>query len=365
MNLFKRKKKQEPARETHSSELLKKAIEAGDLATVITFFDTPEKTEKYISCQLSTASFPLRLAAYHAKKDIILFLLGMGADVNMRSPQDGEPAISRAINEDHMDIMRLLLDKGAHIDDAIRHAIAAKKGTALMILQEEYKATTQPADILKIAAENKNMDMINDMLDAGAPVDTPLDSSSNLMIRAAAWNNMPLLGRVFLPERINAQQVSGFTALHHAFKNKNYDMAKFLIDHGARFDIQNKEGKTALDLALEAGDSYAALCTGPGIARGEESWQLLGADKVLFTGNYKTAERKICEIFNFSAQEKLTTVTDLADGKVAHFRVSFGDLADKALEDAYAAYAAAGGKIAREDALNFSGTRLVFKPKPE
>lgn len=41
------------------------------------------------------------------------------------------------------------------------------------------------------------------------------------------------------------------TALHHAARNGHLRCLKVLIDAGARVDVKNKEGKTALTIAVE------------------------------------------------------------------------------------------------------------------
>lgn len=44
------------------------------------------------------------------------------------------------------------------------------------------------------------------------------------------------------------------TALHHAARNGHLRCLKVLIDAGARVDIKNKDGKTAMQIAFEMGE---------------------------------------------------------------------------------------------------------------
>ena len=44
------------------------------------------------------------------------------------------------------------------------------------------------------------------------------------------------------------------TALHHAARNGHLRCLKVLIDAGARVDIKNKDGKTAMQIAFERGE---------------------------------------------------------------------------------------------------------------
>ena len=48
------------------------------------------------------------------------------------------------------------------------------------------------------------------------------------------------------------------TALHHAARNGHLRCLKVLLDSGAKVDVKNKEGKTALQIALEKGEYESA-----------------------------------------------------------------------------------------------------------
>ena len=52
------------------------------------------------------------------------------------------------------------------------------------------------------------------------------------------------------PNRLNK---NGQTLLHIAVAEQNSEAARILLDHGAKYDIPNREGKTALDVALTGG----------------------------------------------------------------------------------------------------------------
>lgn len=48
---------------------------------------------------------------------------------------------------------------------------------------------------------------------------------------------------------INAQNKRGDTPLHYTVRRNVFDMAKTLLEAGARYDIQNKNKFTVLDIA--------------------------------------------------------------------------------------------------------------------
>ena len=53
------------------------------------------------------------------------------------------------------------------------------------------------------------------------------------------------------PELLNAQADDGFTALMSAVYIENIDIVNALIEAGAELDIPDKEGETALSMAIE------------------------------------------------------------------------------------------------------------------
>jgi ankyrin repeat protein len=53
---------------------------------------------------------------------------------------------------------------------------------------------------------------------------------------------------------INAQQHKGWTALHEVVHQKNEELTRYFLAHGADPKVQNDEGKSAIGLAAEEGN---------------------------------------------------------------------------------------------------------------
>lgn len=51
------------------------------------------------------------------------------------------------------------------------------------------------------------------------------------------------------PEIVNAQDKYGFTALHNAMPEEEFEIIEYLIEKGADVEIQNEDGVTPLHLA--------------------------------------------------------------------------------------------------------------------
>jgi ankyrin repeat protein len=63
------------------------------------------------------------------------------------------------------------------------------------------------------------------------------------------------------PQVLDSRDGDGMTSLHHAARNGNAALVEYLIDKGAKTEIQNNQGKTPLHLAatFDRKDAVAAL----------------------------------------------------------------------------------------------------------
>jgi ankyrin len=156
--------------------------------------------------------------------DLIKALIAHGADLNARLtkkiPLRGQPSFDgrwantvgatpfwRAAQSDDVAVMHLLMEKGA--DPKIA---TADKTTPLMAAAGVGWSDGQSHGSQKDAPEAIKM-----CLDAG--------------------------------DDVNAINDSGYTALHGAaFRGAN-EVIQFLVDHGARMDVKNKEGRLAVNMA--------------------------------------------------------------------------------------------------------------------
>ena len=62
---------------------------------------------------------------------------------------------------------------------------------------------------------------------------------------------------------MNTQTIHGGTPLMRAMESSRVDLVRFFLDRGAKTDLKNKSGRTALDIAYEWGDRDTLL-----VARG-------------------------------------------------------------------------------------------------
>jgi ankyrin repeat protein len=184
--------------------------------------------------------------------EIINALLAAGADPNValsaRRPEAGsggrfsDPMLStgttplyRATMNNDMEVIRVLLDKGAspNIFDM---------GITPFLLAAGVEAGGLGGGGGRGAGAGggaaPNTALLDLFLAHGADVNTQVTgrlSYSMRLSRSAGWPN-----------------IEGLTALHAAVQSGRTDMVHYLLDHGARTDIADWSGRTVIDLAKGA-----------------------------------------------------------------------------------------------------------------
>ena len=166
-------------------------------------------------------------------------LLDNGTDVKAKT-LDGETAIHWATAESHVKVVQLLLDQNPHVI-----SIDNDGRTAL------HWATIRCNEALvKLLATHREGSFL--------PVrDAYGWTALYLAVRMAEWNGdaSKAIAQTLLREHSDPdiQICSGKTALHDAAAFDLVDLAQLLLQHGARTDIKDGDGKTASDRAVENG----------------------------------------------------------------------------------------------------------------
>ena len=126
----------------------------------------------------------------------------------------------------------------------------------------ELRTTKQQVYKFRCAAENGDVEKVNQMLQDGMPVDVACDHFGYTAFLVAARYNRPDVARRLLQEGadINAQTKHGDTSLHLVAMNNSLDFAQLLVEKGADFKLRNKMNETPLDCAL--GDEVKFLLLG-------------------------------------------------------------------------------------------------------
>ncbi|HEY2149889.1 MAG TPA: ankyrin repeat domain-containing protein [Vicinamibacterales bacterium] len=246
----------------------------------------------------SGQSTPLLFAVAEGRVDVTMLLLDAGADANDASPA-GESALLVAVHSGHDDCATLLLRRGAdpnasgagytalhaavlrgsgsmvktlllrgaRVDARIAHGTTTIRAGRGFVLPETLVGGTP----FLLAAKFLELDIARQLVAAGADPQSALaDHTTALMLAAGLFEAGPLFDRrerildqpdsgepaaldmvqwlLGLGGDVNATNTRGDTALHGAAARGYRSVVQALIAGGARLEITNAKGATALDV---------------------------------------------------------------------------------------------------------------------
>ncbi len=180
---------------------------------------------------------PLLWAIDKGEFEVADWLIKNGADVNETSKFGGSalkklcyPLLTENIEEaDRLNMMEQLLEKGAQIDEKTLRLYIQFDQLASFKLLLNYDSKSITSKIFKIAFEKKDRAYVNELLKK-----CPSDNAPKLL--ESAMINVKNIedAKVLLAHGalINTV-VDGVSCLSYSARDGNYDLVKFLIEHGA------------------------------------------------------------------------------------------------------------------------------------
>jgi ankyrin repeat protein len=188
----------------------------------------------------------------------VRMLVGAGANVNARSKMGRTPLFLAAANDGSSATVKLLLERGAKVEDQALVAAAAANDLANIRLLIEKGANVNAKDEagrtpLMFAAGNGNLKAIDLLIGKGADVNA-ISAEKSEMVK-----NGPIA-------------LGNLTALMLAVPSGGPEVAKALLDAGAKVDAEDVRHMTALMLAV-ATDHADARTVRLLIERGADPWK--------------------------------------------------------------------------------------------
>ena len=219
---------------------------------------------------------PIHLAARLADLDILSALIEKGADVNAKSA-DGETAILTALDTDpDGSVVKLLLQKGADINTVDKQGFSvldrAAKGNYSCIVADLLKLGPDVGKcwyegLLFYTASQGNLDFVRGLLKKGfSPNSVRAGKMPHHM--ASEQGHAEALHELLVNNcLINEMAFGGRTALELSVKNRSFNTAKLLIQHGASLDVSPSRTPKPFWLSGTASDLKMAILksANPGI----------------------------------------------------------------------------------------------------
>ena len=239
----------------------------------------------------SSKHTPLMLACHSRNMETINFLLNKGADVNLQDHR-GYTALHHAVESKNFDVVRCLVHNRADVN-----LFTSYKDTPLMLACKSHNMDTinfllnKGADVnlqdqdgytaLHHAVQRTNFDAVSCLVDNRADVNLFTSSKQTPLMMACQSHDLAIINFLAINKGtdVNLQDRNGQTALHFAssdscywliqnladvnmcdnhnctplmLASRNTDVKKvaMLIENGAKVDLQDVDGNTALHHAM-------------------------------------------------------------------------------------------------------------------
>lgn len=207
---------------------------------------------------------PLYLAIMHGKEDMVKRLLGL-ANIDLSDETNRTNLLTLAIARGHENIAKLLIEKGLE-RDGLQIYMAVEKGQrdVLHMLIEKgvdtaeinYASGRHLKRPLHIAVTRQDREMVEILLRNGADPKTKAKDTGSVLACIADSRELGFLEFIVpLLPNLNEVDEDGFNLLHYATLKGNAPLVTLLRQSGADLTIQDKNSRTAIDIANETHQS--------------------------------------------------------------------------------------------------------------
>ena len=262
-------------------------------ATIGQFYDLLDRGGYDANQTMDDGSTGLHIAAEHGRADHIDILVERGADLDLRT-DDGTTALMIAMAGKRFDTAKQLLVAGANPNLAREDGefplhYAAQQGNPDIVqalldngaLANALHADTgkSPLDVASARNDRDRDAIVRLLIDGGAEHRVHLEEIPNIVATDGGIDKLEEALRN--DADVNEATGDGITGLHVAAELNRGDYAELLLENGAKPDLQDNQGRTALMIAIEAAHDYPAVVqallfegANPNLARSDGSFPL-------------------------------------------------------------------------------------------
>ncbi len=224
-------------------------------------------------------SYPLSIAVENSRLDIVSAFINSGADINIKLESD-QTVLMDASGESNLETVKFLVEKGADVNAIREDGFSAIMIAAILgrkeifdylapltsnklfeqavkklpegLVYQERKSDKFTEDFILAAGEGQ-IDKVREAIKYGVNINA-IDSEGNTALCFASyWGKLDVV-KILLENNADLEMRSeqtGLTALLEAAHFGQFEIVKFLTESGANLNAKDRNGKTALMIAVD------------------------------------------------------------------------------------------------------------------
>jgi len=223
----------------------------------ITYFEDISETAKMLRPSYSPPPYKVGAKWFEtqraANKAALLSDIRKSSDLNSKN-KHGYSLLGRAASGGYIDIIKMLIDKGAKVtDDAVCAGVWTGQAEAVKILAQVHgNITADTPCMFEALTWLEEPAVVKALLEAGLDANAKDKDGDSLLSWSFDYGHFDIV-KLLLDAGADANSRDSFgePLVHEALDSNDIDIVKSFIDAGVSVDIQNTSGQSLLESAVE------------------------------------------------------------------------------------------------------------------